>query len=86
MADLETIMDPHDTTENKNSNPTTISDHNVKSPNRKENTLLPPPPPIPTISINNNTTTYSLNKSFNGGLFIDYKNESKTFSVFSFSS
>jgi len=69
MADLETIMDPHDTTENKNSNPnpTTLSDHNIKSPNRKENTLLPPPPPIPTISINNNNI-YSINKSFNGGL------------------
>jgi hypothetical protein len=68
MADLETIIDPHDTTENKNPNPTTISDHNVKSPNRKENNLLPPPPPIPTISFNNNI--YPINKTLNGGLFI----------------
>jgi mediator of RNA polymerase II transcription subunit 13 len=67
MADLDTIMDPHETTENKNSNPTTISDHNIKSPNRKDNTSLLPPPPVPTISIYNNI--YPLNKSFNGGLF-----------------
>jgi len=67
MADLEIIMDSHDTTENKNSNSLNLSDHNVKSPNRKENILLPPPPPIPTISINN--TIYPINKSLNGGLF-----------------
>lgn len=80
MADLETIMDPHETsttstsTENKNSNPTTISDQNIKSPHRKETTLLPPPPPIPTISINTTTsTTYPINKSLNGGLFIHFK-------------
>jgi hypothetical protein len=65
MSDLDTIMDPHDTTENKNPNPTTTSEQNVKSPHRKENIPHPPPPTIPTISINNNI--YPIYKSFNGG-------------------
>jgi hypothetical protein len=64
MADLEIIMDSHDIIENKNLNSINHSDHNVKSPNRKETILLPPPPPIPIIS-----NIYPINKSLNGGLF-----------------
>ena len=69
MADLETIIDSQDTTDNKNMNmhSHTTSDNNVKSPSRKEN-ILPPPPPIPSIFINHGNM-YHLNKSFNGGLF-----------------
>ncbi len=85
MADLDTIMDPHEPTETKNSNPTTTSDHSIKSPNRKENIPLPPPPPpIPTISIHNNI--YPLNKSLNGGSFdFSIHHFSKMFFFFSIS-
>ncbi|CAF4766441.1 unnamed protein product, partial [Rotaria sp. Silwood1] len=70
MADLETIIDSHDTTENKNNTNTHshhISDNNIKSPSRKEN-ILPPPPPIPSIFINNGNI-YPLNRSLNGVLY-----------------
>ncbi|CAF2638292.1 unnamed protein product [Rotaria sp. Silwood2] len=68
MADLETIIDSQDTTENKNTNTHThnISDNNIKSPSRKEN-ILPPPPPIPSIYINNGNI-YPVNRSLNGVL------------------
>ncbi|CAM4949581.1 unnamed protein product [Rotaria socialis] len=68
MADLETIIDSQDTTDNRNTTMHlhTTSDNNVKSPSRKEN-ILPPPPPIPSIFINN-SNMYHFNKSFNGVL------------------
>jgi hypothetical protein len=72
MADLETILDPHDTNENKNSNVLShiLSNGGVKSPMRKENSLvhplLPPPPPLPNLSTTNGNT-FPINKSLNGG-------------------
>jgi len=67
MADLETILDSQDTTENKNTLSHNVSDNGVKSPSRKENILPPPLPPIPTILINNGNV-FPFNKSFNAGL------------------
>jgi len=67
MADLETILDSQDTTENKNTLSHIVSDNSVKSPSRKENILPPPLPPIPTILINNGNV-FPFNKSFNAGL------------------
>ncbi|CAF1506425.1 unnamed protein product, partial [Adineta steineri] len=71
MADLDTILDSQDTTDNKNTNTNTTSDNNnnnnVKSPSRKENILPPPVPPVPTILINNGSI-FPFNKSFNGVL------------------
>ena len=72
MSDLDTIIDPHDTNENKNSNSTVLShilsNGGVKSPMRKDHTPVPPPPPppLPTVSISNGNT-FPVNKSLNGG-------------------
>jgi len=73
MADLETIIDLHDTNENKNTNSNVLShilsNGGVKSPMRKDNSLvhpLPPPPPPPNL-LNNNGNSFPINKSLNGG-------------------
>ncbi len=73
MADLETIIDLHDTNENKNTNSNVLShilsNGGVKSPMRKDNSLvhpLPPPPPPPNL-LNNNGNAFPINKSLNGG-------------------
>ena len=73
MADLETIIDSHDTNENKNTSSNVLShilsNGGVKSPMRKENALvhpLPPPPPPPNL-LTNNGNSFTINKSFNGG-------------------
>ncbi len=73
MADLETILDAHDTNENRNSNVLSqiLSNGGVKSPMRKDNSLVHPLPPLPS-SQNLSTTngnTYPINKSLNGGEF-----------------
>jgi hypothetical protein len=69
MADLETIIDSHDTIENKNTNSNVLShilsNGGVKSPIRKDNSLPPPPPPPPTLSTTNGNT-FPVNKSLNG--------------------
>jgi len=71
MADLETILDPHDTNENKNSNVLShiLSNGGIKSPMRKENPLPPPPPPHNLSTTNGNT--FHINKSLNGGKLIN---------------
>ena len=76
MADLETIIDAHDTNENRNSNANVLShilsNGGVKSPMRKENSLVPPlpPPALPLQSLSNiNGNTFPVNKSLNGGEF-----------------
>lgn len=77
MADLETILDSHDSNENKNSNVLShiLSNGGVKSPMRKENSLpIPPPPPHSNLSNTTTTTTngntFHINKSLNGGMYI----------------
>lgn len=79
MADLETIIDAHDSNENRNSNVLShiLSNGGIKSPMRKENSLPPPPPPLPNLS-GTNGNTFHINKSLNGG---EFSNLSDTYSL-----
>ncbi|CAF0728160.1 unnamed protein product [Rotaria sordida] len=74
ITDLDTIIDSHDINENKNTNSSNVLSHilsngGIKSPMRKDNSLihpiLPPPPPPPNLSITNGNT-FPVNKSLNG--------------------
>lgn len=78
MADLETILDSHDASENKNSNVLShiLSNGGVKSPMRKDNSLPLPPPPAHTNLPTTNGNTFHINKSLNGG---EYHNHSSIF-------
>ena len=73
MADLDTIIDSHDTNENKNTNSNVLShilsNGGIKSPMRKDNSLVHPLPPPPTSSnlLNTNGNSFPINRSLNGG-------------------
>ncbi|CAF1646210.1 unnamed protein product, partial [Adineta ricciae] len=72
MADLDTIIDSHDTNENKNTNSNVLShilsNGGIKSPMRKDNSLVHPLPPPPTSSnlLNTNGNSFPINRSLNG--------------------
>ena len=71
MSDLETIIDPHDSNENK-ATPVLahlLSNGGVKSPMRKDVTasVLPPPLPLPSTASITNGNAFPVNKSLNGG-------------------
>lgn len=73
MADLDTIIDSHDANENKQANANVLSqilsNGGVKSPMRKDNSLVPPPPPPPPPPnlLGNNGNSFAIHKSLNGG-------------------
>lgn len=72
ITDLDTIIDSHDTNENKTINSNVLShillNGGIKSPMRKENSILHPILAAGHLSTNGNT--YPVNKSLNGGKYI----------------